>query len=120
MRETLASNPDKAARSLYLFVGPCGDMPAGFGIVEHARLGEDPIELCPAGCVPFEPAVEVRHGREQVAFAAVACVVRKDKVMAEVAWIAHPGDEVVDVSGTGDSAVAIEAAPGLDLRQANR
>ena len=120
MLETLASEPYEPTCAFYLLVGPRRHMPAGFRVVQHPRFGEHPVELSPSSCVSFQPAIEIRHARQEVALAAVARVVRKHKVIAEIARIAHPGNKVVDVPGTRDPPVALEAAPGLDLQQGAR
>jgi hypothetical protein len=48
--------------------------------------------------IALKPSLEVRFGGEQVAFLAMAFDVSQNEVVGEVAGVARPGHEVVDMA----------------------
>ena len=66
------------------------------------------------------PPLEVLLPAEQVALLDVACGVRDDEVVHEIARVHGPWDEVVDGRRFGESALAVEATAILEVGQRPR
>lgn len=87
-------------------IGPSGDTEGGGSVDDDVGCasGLDDRGVVPA--IALEPSLEMRFGGEQVTFLAIAFDVGENEVVGEVARIARPGHEVVDMAGA-DSAQAI-------------
>ena len=72
--------------------------------------------------IPLSPSRQMIVRRQAVTFLAVASVIRQDKVVAEIYWIAGPCNEVIDVRAEwrqGSLAVETTSLLNVDLDGTN-
>lgn len=115
--ELITGDPGLGAHGSSMAVTPLCDTLRGRPVADEPGVTSDLDDSVPTHNGSLDPAFKMLLGRQPVAFLVVAGSMREDEIVAQIARVPGPGNEVVDVAGAGNYPSAVEAVSVLDLFQ---